>query len=206
MVRACLPAASHGDSGGAATGRPVPLAVDGRRFRSVMGRFTTGITVVSTEGPDGAHCMTANAFMSVSLDPPLVLVSLGVNTKMHDLLQRGGVYGVSVLAADQEPVSRYFSGRPDSSAGVRFIYASGVAVMEGALAHVVARVVDEHPAGDHTLFIGEILELDDSPGDPLVFHAGGYRHLLTPSTDTSYSDAWSGFCLNPMDSSFYLDS
>jgi flavin reductase (DIM6/NTAB) family NADH-FMN oxidoreductase RutF len=172
-------------------------SVDPRRFRDAMGRFATGITIISTPTPEGPHCMTANGFMSVSLEPALVVVSIAERAKMHDLLLAGGVYGVSVLAADQEAVSKHFSGRPDPNLHPRFDDHAGVPLVAGALAQVAAEVVDAHPAGDHTLFVGQVRHLADGVGDPLVFHAGRYRHLLSPAADSEYSDAWSGFCLDP---------
>jgi len=172
-------------------------SVDPRRFRDVMGRFATGITIISTATPAGPHCMTANGFMSVSLDPALVVVSIGKRAKMHDLLLAGGAYGVSVLAADQESVSRHFSGRPDPQLEPSFLDGAGVPLIPGALAQVGARVIAAHPAGDHTLFLGEVTYLAEEQREPLVFHAGRYRHLLSPAADSDYSDAWSGFCLDP---------
>jgi flavin reductase (DIM6/NTAB) family NADH-FMN oxidoreductase RutF len=172
-------------------------SVDPRRFRDAMGRFATGITIISTPTPEGPHCMTANGFMSVSLEPALVVVSIAERAKMHDLLLAGGVYGVSVLAADQEAVSKHFSGRPDPNLHPRFDDHAGVPLVAGALAQVAAEVVDARPAGDHTLFLGQVRHLADGVGDPLVFHAGRYRHLLSPAADSEYSDAWSGFCLDP---------
>lgn len=172
-------------------------SVDPRRFRDAMGRFATGITIISTPTPAGPHHMTANGFMSVSLEPALVVVSIAHRAKMHDFLLASGVYGVSVLAADQEPVSKHFSGRPDPDLRPRIDDHSGVPLVAGALAQVAAEIVEAHPAGDHTLFVGEVRHLADAPGEPLVFHAGRYRHLLSPAADSEYSDAWSGFCLDP---------
>ncbi|GAB3158477.1 flavin reductase family protein [Amycolatopsis stemonae] len=174
-----------------------PASVDPRRFRDAMGRFATGITIISTPTPAGPHCMTANGFMSVSLVPALVVVSIARHARMHDLLVESGVYGVSVLAADQEPLSTHFSGRPDPDLRPRFDDHAGVPLVAGALAQVAAEIVEAHPAGDHTLFVGQVRHLADAAGEPLVFHAGRYRHLLSPAADPEYSDAWSGFCLDP---------
>ncbi|WP_020501044.1 flavin reductase family protein [Sciscionella marina] len=172
-------------------------SVDPRRFRDAMGRFATGITIISTPTPAGPHCMTANGFMSVSLEPALVVVSIAKRAKMHDLLLASGVYGVSVLAADQESVSKHFSGRPDPDLAPRFEDHADVPLVPGALAQVGAEIVEARPVGDHTLFVGEVRHLADGVGEPLVFYAGRYRHLLSPSADSEYSDAWSGFCLTP---------
>ena len=171
--------------------------VDPRRFRNVMGRFTTGVTVIGTNCDEGVHAMTANGFMSVSLDPALAMVSIATKAKMHELLLSSGRYGVSFLGADQEAVSRHFSGRPDLLPDFGFEQIAGAPLVRGALARISVEVIDAHRAGDHTLFIGQVHHLDDAAGDPLVFYSGGYRHLLRAAHDTEYSDAWSGFCLEP---------
>src|SRR3984885_3859312 len=124
-----------------------------RRFRDALGTFATGVTIVSTRSDDLVHGMTANGFMSVSLEPALVVVSIASSARMHDILLRAGRYGVSVLAREQEAGSRPFAGRPDQDRQITLIEAKGVPLVQGALTHVVAEVVDAHPAGDHTLFI-----------------------------------------------------
>src|ERR1700722_9449643 len=88
-------------------------SIDQRRFRDALGTFATGVTIVSTRLDDLVHGMTANGFMSVSLDPALVVVSIASASRMHDILMRTRRYGVSVLARDQEAVSRHFAGRPE---------------------------------------------------------------------------------------------
>lgn len=179
------------------TGPDAAPPVEPRRFRNVMGRFTTGVTIIGTKHADGIHAMTANGFMSVSLDPALAMVSIATKAKMHEMLLASGRYGVSFLGADQETVSRHFSGRPDLLPDFSFDEIAGAPLVRGALARISVEVVDAHRAGDHTLFIGKVHHLDDAPGDPLVFYSGGYRHLLRAAHDTEYSDAWSGFCLEP---------
>ena len=139
-----------------------------------MGRFATGVTVVTTIDRDTIHGMTANAFLSVSLRPPLVLVSLG-RCRMNEMLPRTGRYGVSVLAHDQEHFAAHFAaqqrlaGRAPRSPGT-----NGLPLLEGALAHLVCRVVDVHPAGDHVLWIGEVEHLDHREGEPLLFYTGRF--------------------------------
>src|SRR6202046_1619456 len=123
-----------------------------RRFRDALGTFATGVTIVSTRCDDLVHGMTANGFMSVSLDPALVVVSIASSARMHDILLRAGRYGVSVLAREQEAVSRHFAGRPDADRQVALIESAGVPLVEGALTHVVAEVVDAHTAGGHPVF------------------------------------------------------
>jgi flavin reductase (DIM6/NTAB) family NADH-FMN oxidoreductase RutF len=163
-----------------------------RRFRDALGTFATGVTIVSTRCNDQVHGMTANGFMSVSLEPALVVVSIATHARMHDLLTESGRYGVSVLAREQEHVSRHFSGRPAKQVEVELAESMGAPLIDGALTHVVARVVDAHTAGDHTLFIGEVEYFSHHTGEPLIFHSGTYRRLIDSSVDPTRSGEWSG--------------
>ena len=157
-------------------------SIDPHRFRSVMGRFATGVTVVSTAHGGGVHAMTANGFLSVSLDPPLVLISLG-RCRMAQLLPTTARFGISVLAEDQRALSRHFAGRPQADAVPRFEEVNGVPLLAGSVAHIGCRVVDTHPAGDHTLFVGEVEHLAQFEARPLVFHSGAYSSLRVGLTD-----------------------
>ena len=167
------------------------IATDQRRFRDALGTFATGVTIVSTRVDDLVHGMTANGFMSVSLDPALVVVSIATNARMHDILLRAGRYGVSVLSREQEPVSRHFAGRPQAGE-IELVESAGMPLVDGALTHVVADVVDAHPAGDHTLFIGEVLHFQHREGEPLIFHSGTYRRLIGSPVDPTRTEEWSG--------------
>ncbi|RLK54982.1 flavin reductase family protein [Actinokineospora cianjurensis] len=160
---------------------------DSTTFRRAMGRFTTGITVITTEWEGEVHGMTANGFLSVSLDPPLVLVSLDRKTRMRPLLAQSGRYGVSILADHQEVHSRHFAGRPVAALEPEFETVAGVPLLVGSLARIACRVVDVHEAGDHILHIGEVEHLDYQDGDPLVFYTGGYRVLHTTITEDFFS-------------------
>jgi flavin reductase (DIM6/NTAB) family NADH-FMN oxidoreductase RutF len=165
---------------------------DQRRFRDALGTFATGVTIVSTRLDDLAHGMTANGFMSVSLEPALVVVSIASGARMHDILLRAGRYGVSVLSREQEAVSRHFAGRPQGEGQIQLVESSGVPLVEGAITHVVASVVDAHPAGDHTLFIGEVLDFEHRAGEPLIFHSGAYRRLIASPLDPTRTEEWAG--------------
>jgi flavin reductase (DIM6/NTAB) family NADH-FMN oxidoreductase RutF len=156
------------------------MATDPRRFRTAMGRFATGVTVITTRTADGVHGMTANGFLSVSLEPPLILVSLGACTMARHLTE-GDRYAVTVLSADQEAVSRHFGGRP--SLDVRFESVDDFDFVPGGLARIGCRIVDRHPAGDHTLFLGEVEHLDYRDGAPLLFYTGSYRTLHAGLTE-----------------------
>jgi len=121
--------------------------------------------------------MTANAFVSVSLSPPLVLVSVDNRATLHRLLPVTGRYGVSVLAENQEKLSNHFAGRSIEGLHIRFTERRGVPLLEGAVAYFVVRVIDAHTAGDHTLFIGEVEHFESRDDRPLLFYSGKYQQL-----------------------------
>ena len=164
--------------------------IDARLFRSTMGRFATGVTVVTAFHDDGhPHAMTVNAFLSVSLDPPLVLVSLNNRSRMNTHLHLGGRYGINVLAASQEEHSRHFGGRSVEGLEVNWLphLDPDVPLLDGCVAHIVARVVDIHPAGDHTLYIGQVEYLRYWERRPLLFFSGKYKKVEAHEP----MDAWS---------------
>jgi flavin reductase (DIM6/NTAB) family NADH-FMN oxidoreductase RutF len=147
-----------------------------RALRQVMGRFATGVTVVTTVERNTIHGMTANGFLSVSLRPPLVLVSLG-RCRMAEMLPRTGRYGISVLAHDQEHFAAHFAAQKPSPHAPEFVWHEGLPLLDGALAHVACRVVDVHAAGDHVLWIGEVEHLHHQDGEPLLFYTGRFGTL-----------------------------
>lgn len=160
-------------------------AVDPARFRTAMGAFATGVTVVTVRTPDGElYGMTVNAFTSVSLDPPLVLVCLAAPGRGQELIARAGVFSVNVLAESQQDVSRWFAGRrrPDDASMFDGIAVgtgvTGCPVLVEAAASLDCRVDRVVAAGDHVIVIGEVAALRHVPEvEPLVFHNGGYRSL-----------------------------
>ena len=152
---------------------------DPRQFRNALGRFASGVTVITTRYEDRTHGMTANAFVSVSLDPPLVLVSVDHRAAMHRILPATGRYGVSVLAEDQEVLSNHFAGRTVEGLHIRFTERHEVPLLEGAVAYFVVQVIDAHPAGDHTLYIGRVEHFEAREDRPLLFFGGRYQHLRT---------------------------
>ena len=121
--------------------------------------------------------MTANAFVSVSLDPPLVLVSLDNRSVHAPHSAVVGRYGVSVLAEDQERLSNHFAGRTVEGIHIRFLTRNGVPLLEGAVAYFVVELIDAHPAGDHTLYIGRVEHFESRDERPLLFYAGRYQQL-----------------------------
>ena len=152
-------------------------AIDSRALRNACGLFATGITVVTTEVDGDVHGMTANAFMSVSLDPPLLVISVGHKARLHDLLKQTGRYAVSILRHDQEDYSSHFAGWPVEGLEVRFERCHDYPVLPDALAYFVCKVVDAHPVGDHTLYIGEVEYLEHDAGEPVLFYSGKYRQM-----------------------------
>jgi flavin reductase len=151
-------------------------------FREAVGAFATGVTVVTTRGEEHDYGMTANAFSSVSLDPPLVLVCVMANSEGSEHIERNLCFAVNVLHAEQEPLSRYFASqdRPRGRDAFRDVphrtASSGSPILEGAVAYLDCRVHIDHEAGDHRIFIGEVLELGFEPaGAPLLFHGGQYK-------------------------------
>lgn len=168
------------------TGTESNGGIDSREFRNCCGRFATGITVVTTQVDGAVHGMTANGFMSVSLQPPLIAVSLGHHTRLHQLLPNSMRYGVSILDETQIRFSNHFAGRPNDTLEIPFVHVAGMPVLDGALSHLVARVVDAHPAGDHTLYIGQVEYLRYDNRRPLLYYAGGYNQLKAdPQPDHS---------------------
>ena len=135
------------------------------------------MTVITAWQDERTHGMTANAFVSVSLDPPLVLVSLDNRAFMHQILPVIGRYGVSVLAENQQQLSNHFAGRTVEGLHIRFVERCGVPLLEGAVAYFVVEVMDVHPAGDHTLYIGRVAHFESREDKPLLFYAGRYAEL-----------------------------
>ncbi len=144
-----------------------------------MGQFGTGVVVVSTEVAGAAHAMTANAFMSGSLAPPLVLVSVAHTARMHARITEAQRFAVSVLAHTQLAVSNHFAGKPSPDHAPRFERLLDLPVVQGAAVQLVAELRHSHPCGDHTLFVGEVKALRNAAErpKPLLFHAGRYGQL-----------------------------
>ncbi len=157
-------------------------AVTSSALRQAAGQFATGITVVSLHDGNGVRGMTANSFTSVSLDPPLILVSVDVRRSIHALFGPERRFVVSVLASDQQALSDRFARSSNQETTTFHDIASrrthdGLPLLDGALAHFVCRLDAAHPAGDHTLFIGLVEHVEVTPAQPLLYVAGQYRTL-----------------------------
>lgn len=152
--------------------------------RRIMGRFATGVTVVTTRWQDKLWGMTANGILSLSLDPPLILVSIDRRNQMHASVTEGKCFAVNILTLDQQDVSQRFAARgyKDFDSVALTTAETGAPVLKDALAFVDCRLVEILPGGDHDMFIGEIVAGDVGIGDPLLFYSGSYTHLAPPIT------------------------
>ena len=147
-------------------------------FRKTLGMFATGVTVITTQLQGQVHGMTANAFMSVSLQPPLVLISVDRRARLNPLLREGARFGISVLESRQSELSDHFAGRvSDRAEEPRFEIVRDTPLVDGALAHLVARVVRSYWGGDHSLFLGQVEYVRYGEGEPLLFHGGRYERI-----------------------------
>ena len=154
--------------------------IEPRDFRNALGRFASGVTVVTIPDenePAGVRGITANAFVSVSLSPPLVLVSIDKKARAHAPLLEAERYGVSILSEAQAGISDHFAGRAEEDVTPEFAELVGFTVLAGAAAHLVCRVSERHEAGDHTLFIGEVEALEVHEEAPLIYFRGKYEGL-----------------------------
>lgn len=155
------------------------MPVEPESFRRALRRFATGVTVVTVDHDGELHGMTASSFASVSLEPPLVLVCLDKTSRTRALILEKGSFAINVLAGDQEEVSRSFSRRGTKPfdqlphhAGTR-----GDPLLDGAIAWIECRLEEMVPAGDHDIFVGEVLACGDRDGAPLLYYDQAYRSL-----------------------------
>lgn len=164
----------------------MPRELSPDEFRRTLSSFATGVTVVTTTVGGILHGMTANAFASVSLDPLLVLVCVDRTAGMHELLPRARAFAVTVLAADQIELSVWFASRrrpsgQDQFSGIGWHPApvTGCPVLSGGLAFVDCRLTTVHDGGDHSIFLGRVVELGGLRQDarPLIWYGGGYHRL-----------------------------
>ena len=156
------------------------MAFDRNELRRVMGHFATGITVVTTHGPDGKrYGLTMNAVCSLSLTPPLMLICVDKRAESHPAFQPARGFVVNMLDESQQEVSRRFA----VSGGEKFTGiacregVTGAPILEDSLAWVECRVIEVHDGGDHTIYIGEVEAADAREGHPLLYYRGKYRSL-----------------------------
>ena len=156
------------------------MAIDAQELRRVMGHFATGVTVITTKDADGApQGLTANAFMSLSLNPPLVIISVDKGATCYNCFAPGNGFTVNFLSEDQEDISRRFATKGvDKFADLKWRPGqNGAALIDGALASVECKISQCHDGGDHTIVVGEILNVGANGDRPLLFFKGKYQRL-----------------------------
>jgi flavin reductase (DIM6/NTAB) family NADH-FMN oxidoreductase RutF len=160
------------------------MSLNSSDFRKAMGCFATGVTIITVDLEGVVHGMTANAFASVSLDPPLVLVCVDRKASTHAHLHAKKRFGINVLGEDQRAISAYYARaerdheHAETDAGARFDRTRhGTPMLHGALAFLECRLHTAQVAGDHTIFIAEVEDVLVREGEPLLFFRGKYRKV-----------------------------
>ena len=157
------------------------MAIDPDKFRSVLGRFASGVTILTTRDASGKdHGMTVSAFCSASLVPPLVLACVDRAADMHVILPKVSHFGISILAEGQEALSRRFAELPAGRFdGIGYSRGeTGVVLLDDAVAHLECKRLDRFDAGDHSAFLGEVERAaTHDPLRPLLYYRGGYAQL-----------------------------
>ena len=148
-------------------------------FRETLGRFASGVTVITATDGETRRGMTASAFVSVSLTPPLILVSVDHRAQMYRLLSEDRVthFGVNVLSSTQHHLSNHFAGRPGPEEAVPWFAHEGLPLIGGSVAQLVCRKQQVIPAGDHTLYLGFVEYSRYTDDDPLLYFRGQYHEL-----------------------------
>ena len=157
--------------------------MDLQHLRQVMGHFATGVTVITTQDKNGNPSgLTANAFTSLSLNPPLALVCIDKNVQCYACFEESKTFAINVLNETQEEISRRFATKGiEKFAGIRWHRSkNGFALIDGAIGHIECRMVQSYDGGDHTIYVGEIVSAKASKGRPLLFFRGKYHRLRTP--------------------------
>jgi flavin reductase (DIM6/NTAB) family NADH-FMN oxidoreductase RutF len=154
------------------------MPIDSDLFRATLGRFPSGVTVVTLVQHDGGvHGITVSSFMSLSLLPPLVGVAIGQKSRAHGMLPSLPRYGVSILAADQVDLSNHFAGRPVPLRDDPFEFLDGHPVLKGAAATMVCSIVHQHPVGDHMLVVGRVDAAHVADRVSLAYQQGKYGRV-----------------------------
>ena len=159
------------------------MSIDVRAFRQTVGQFVTGVTVIAAEVDGSVRAMTANSFTSLSLDPPLVLVCVGRDTRMGQLIESAPGFSVNILQQDQQHLSTYFAGGWKDASPPPFTFDTwdGGPLLAGCAAAIGSSIETIYEGGDHWIVIGRVLALyrDETACAPLVFCAGRYAALAT---------------------------
>ncbi|HEV7768887.1 MAG TPA: flavin reductase family protein [Thermoanaerobaculia bacterium] len=155
------------------------MPIDDARFKEALSHFASGVTVVTTEHEEKPYGMTVASFASLSLHPPLVLVCVAKAVKTHAALLASGVFGVSILSSTQADLSNRFASKIDDKfEGVSVRRGShGIPLLEGAICTLECKVHEQFASGDHTIFVGEVLDAQVGEGKPLAYYRSGYREI-----------------------------
>ena len=154
--------------------------MDLQELRRVMGHFATGVTVVTTkDGEDTPFGLTANAFASLSLKPPLVLVCVDKAAHCYSCFEGSKIFAINVLGEGQEEISRRFATKGlQKFNGIPWHKSEiGLALLDGAIGHIECKVVSSYDGGDHTIYVGEVLRAKTTGDRPLIFFRGKYHRL-----------------------------
>ena len=170
----------HGLLGRTTLASEIPVTQS--EFRNAWGRFATGVTIITSSEPNGGtHGMTANGVLSVSLDPPLALVCVDKSRNTHRHINDNGWFGISIVRKDQANIAMYYvRDAADRTGDVEVPLEQrdeGPPVIAGALAAMSCKVVAAHDAGDHTIFVGEAVQLTTNDGDPLLYYTGKFGKI-----------------------------
>lgn len=161
-----------------ATTEPTEGSIAEREFREALRLFASGVTVITTpDGGGGVHGMTATAFSSLSLRPPLVLVAVGRDTRCHRLIAEGRRFGISILHDHQVETARHFGKQGEASRSPAFATLHGVPVIEGAMSSLACSLDEAFEGGDHSIFVGLVTAAEVKQGSPLLHYDGRYRRL-----------------------------
>jgi flavin reductase (DIM6/NTAB) family NADH-FMN oxidoreductase RutF len=156
-------------------------------LRRAMGRFATGITIISAQHEDEIHAMTANAVCTISFDPLMMMVCVNKKSKMNDFIQKAGCFAINILTEEQEIISRHFAGAGQGRApdGLRFEVIEGTPFLDGTLAGLACEVDQALNAGDHSMILGKVsaVRYKEEEEQPLVYYRGRYRRLEHPDAD-----------------------
>jgi flavin reductase (DIM6/NTAB) family NADH-FMN oxidoreductase RutF len=156
------------------------MPIEKNELRQVMGHFATGVTIITTLNKDGQlHGLTANAFTSVSLEPPLLLISVDKKAESWPAFEESKVFTVNILSDSQEALSRKFAvSGGNKFEGVAYrIGANGAPILDGVLSYIECTLYAAYEGGDHSLYLGSIQQAEIREGKPLLFYRGGYRAL-----------------------------
>ncbi len=159
------------------------MTLDAEQLRTAMRAWTSGVAIVTAASGDQQHGMTVSSFTSISLDPPLIIISLQKTSRTRDLVTQAGAFGVTILAADQLELSERFANRPPGSThGLEGLetekLVTGAPFIKGGLAWIDCKVSQVVPVGMNSLFIGEVVAVRvDERGAPLIYHDRTYHQL-----------------------------